>query len=629
LFRSGSVHAIAAHASGDNFIEDLVETSKAPIASPYHSAFALALSAEGASLFEQAARGGQIPAGVAYEMRFLALTPSLHARVTMDYERIYDHFSAAIGFTIYYVSARLDLDLSWLVEHDFVHIEITAFTDTADRDRQQELVMNLVKARIQNDFFRSGMPPEPQEGALSGPLGQLLGGLVGSKVTSTSALFVLKAKFEMQKERKDFELIFDGQTAVELTHVATGFLSTLVKGEAQPRIQEIDTDDPFFSALNVKIISTTDFSQMTDLREAVLHLVHGVQRESYPFSAKSSGPFAFQAPLTNPQADQYDYEVEYHFDANVGGGPTTIHAGPFHSRARVLILDPLEHLRYLRLDVKLGPVDPGLVPRVRVSLKMMDVPAQLAGEPVQGEPARATIELTAQNAEQTWRQRFLPGTSEIQVFASTEWEDARGEVHPLDDSVRVQGNTIVALGPYKDVLSIVLVPSPDWTATTQFQVEVSYTDGDYVATRMVTFDAKNKASKTVQIPLLQKTRRKYRWRQVITHANGTASQTEWTEVDQSLLVVGVEKQTSGNVRVVWVGNPGTALGLRVDIWPAGGDGQPVSLFLRAGQDTEKTVAVPLSGDGTLSYRYELRRITESGEELVKSDAGNTGLLVVR
>jgi len=81
---------------------------------------------------------------------------------------------------VYYVSVRLDADLSWLVEHDFVHIEITAFTDTADRDRQQDLVMNLVKARIQNDFFRSGIPPEQPPVGLVGPLAQLLGGVTGS-----------------------------------------------------------------------------------------------------------------------------------------------------------------------------------------------------------------------------------------------------------------------------------------------------------------------------------------------------------------------------------------------------------------------------------------------------------------
>ena len=219
-------------------IEDLVETSSAPLSSPYHAAFALAL-VEGAALFQQAALGGQLPVGVVYEMRFLALTPSLHARVRMDYERIYDHFSAAIGFT-YYVSVKLDLDLQWLIEHDFVQIEMTAFTDSADRERQQELVMSLIKTRIQNDFFRSGIPPEPT-GSVTGPLGALLGNLLGSQVTLRIGPLHTKAKLEVVRERKDFELVFNGRTAVELTHVCSGFLSTMVKGELPRVIREIDT----------------------------------------------------------------------------------------------------------------------------------------------------------------------------------------------------------------------------------------------------------------------------------------------------------------------------------------------------------------------------------------------------
>src|SRR5581483_2785929 len=88
LFRSGTVQAIVAHAEGDRFVQDLVNARAAPLTYPHHAAFALALSAEGATLVEAAARGGQLPVGVAYEFRFPALTPSLHARAHMDYDRI-------------------------------------------------------------------------------------------------------------------------------------------------------------------------------------------------------------------------------------------------------------------------------------------------------------------------------------------------------------------------------------------------------------------------------------------------------------------------------------------------------------------------------------------------------------
>lgn len=622
LFRSGVVHALAAHKTGDNFIEDLVETSSAPLSSPYHSAFALALSAEGAALFQQAALGGQLPVGVVYEMRFLALTPSLHARVRMDYERIYDHFSTSIGFT-YYVSVKLDLDLEWLIQHEFVRIEITAFTDSADRDRQQELVMNLIKTRIQNDFFRSGIPPDPGQG-VSGPLGALLGNMLGSRVSSASALFVLKAKLEVVRERKDFELLFDGRTAVELTHVCSGFLSTMVTDGPAPVIKEIDTDDPFFSALVVTIISTIDFEEMADLREAIVHLTYRDQRKSFVFLANQNGPFTFQAPLTKPAEDEYQYEVEYHFDPDIGGGPTLIQTGPISSRRRVLIMDPFAHFRYFRLQLELGPVDAALVPRIHVHLRMI-------GDLGQPDIARGTVDLDAQRPRQIWRQR-LPLESRVpRVRASVEWEDPRGESHIIDDETEVSGSTYIALGPYKDILSITIVPAADWTKVQQVRAELRYRDGNYIVDRAMLFDPNNKASQTVQIPLLQRSIRKYQWRQIVLRADGTVSETEWAEVDQGLLAVGGERRTLGEVRVVWVGDQGNALGLRVDfrVAASSGEDQNVSIFLRAKQDGEKNATIPLDPDGRLRYRYDVKRFTESGEELVKSGEGDSGLLVVR
>src|SRR5205823_10171604 len=144
-------------------------------------------------------------------------------------------------------------------------------------------------------------------------------------------------------------------------------------------------------------------------------------------------------------------------------------AGPFKTRSRVLTLDPLEHFRYLRLQVKLGPVDPALVPRIRVFLR------------TQEDTAPAVIELTAQNPEVIWRRRFLPGDSDIRIFAETEWEDPRGDRHPLDDRAEIPGGTFVALGPYKGLLSIVVMPAANWTAATELRVELRYPDGDDLA----------------------------------------------------------------------------------------------------------------------------------------------------
>ena len=318
------------------------------------------------------------------------------------------------------------------------------------------------------------------------------------------------------------------------------------------------------------------------------------------------------------------YQVEYHFDPDIGGGPTMIQSGPVSSRRRVLTLDPLAHFQYYRLQLALGPVDASLVPRIHIHLRML-------GEPGHPDVARATLDLDAQSPKQIWRQRLPLQAPTPRVRASAEWEDPRGESHAIDDEREVSGGTFVALGPYKDILSIVVVPAADWSVTQQVRAELRYRDGDYIVERAMLFDANNKASQTLQIPLLKRTLRKYQWRQMVLRADGTAAETEWVEVDQGLLAVGGERKRDAEVRVIWVGDPGTALGLRVDfsVTASSGDEQNVSVFLRARQDQEKVVIMPLDPDGRLRYRYEVKRFTETGEELIKSDEGDSGLLVVR
>lgn len=628
LFRSGSVSTVLAHAEGDGLVEDLVERHGAPIAPPHRSAFAIALSPEGASLFEQAARGGQLPLGVIYDLRFLALTPSLHARVTMDYERIYDRFAASVGFT-YYVSVKLDLDLAWLVENDFVKIEITAFTDDADAERQRDLVMRLVKARIAADFFRSGIPPKQPEAA-GGPLAEMLGGLIGGgEITSATALFVLKARYEAVRERKHHELLLDGRTAIELPHTAVGLLPVLLgetaDGEpAELDVQELDLDDRFFSALEVKVDSTADFESMPDLLEAVVELTRGDHRKAFPFERESSGGGTFAVPLTDPAGDLYSWTASFHFDPDLGGGPTRIEAGPFTGRDRVLVVSPLDHLRYRRLRVLRAPVDPALVPRLHVHLR---VPG---AEPGDDDLARAHLVLTEDRQEIVWRQRFPRELPPPRLLARTEWEDAAGTVHPGGRETEITGETLVVKGPFRDLLDLSVVPVADWTRVRQVLVELRYRDGDHRAEHRLLFDRERSEPATLAIPLLDPAKRAYEWRQTVFLIAGAAEESDWQTADRGVLAVGNEAAPPRRLRVVWVGDPGDAFGLRIDVWLITGDGGeegPLSTFLRTGE-TDTAIELP-AGEGTPEIRYEVRRLDSGGEMLTGSGRVRSSLLVVQ
>jgi hypothetical protein len=626
LFRAGHVSVILAHNEGGELVEDAAYHQRAPLTAPHRAAFSVALSAEGATLFEQAALGGQLPVGVAYEMRFLALTPSLQARAWMNYERMYDRFSASVGFS-YYVSAKLDLDLQWLKEQDLVRIEVTSFTDDADRERQEALVMNLLKARIQSDFFRSGIPPK-QEPGLSGPLADLLGGLLGgSDISSASALFVLKAKLEVVREEKELELTFDSRAAVELTHVATGLLQTMSDPDDPdapgPIIHEIDLDDEFFSVLTVRVSSVIDFREMPDLREAHVHVVKDGHRKPLSFRAgdEAAGEATFTVPLTTRGDDEYEYSVEYHFDAAAGEGPSRIAAGPFRSRSRVLVVDPLQHIRYRRLQLLLGPVDPDLVPRVHAQVRV-------PGGPEEDDVSLTTVRLSAEAGTAMWRQRVPRGPAPIRILVRPDWEDRRGEVHRARE-VEATGDSFVALGPYRDVLDVTVLPGANWEDVTQLLVEVSYRDGDHLVERQLTFTPDRNDGATVSIPLLDPRRRTYQWRQIVFRSDGTTGETAWQDGDGRLLLVGGEDRPR-EVRVVWVGAAGDALGLRVDFRVTVADGaeERKSVFLQPGE-TDVRVSLPLDANGRLAYRFEVTRFTSSGASVLQSGASETDLLVVQ
>jgi hypothetical protein len=623
LFRSGSVHAIIAHTEGDRLIEDLVQTTVAPPAPPHRATFALATSPEGATLLERAALGGNLPVGVAYELRFLALTPALHAVVTMDYERIYDHFAASVGLTYYCVQAKFDLDLAWLVEHDLIRIDIISFTDAEDAQRQQQTVLDLVAARIQADFFRTGIPPEPAPGA-GGALAAMLGNLLGGReVTSASALFVLKAKVEVVREEKAFELRYDGRTAVELTHVSTGVLASMVAGGSAPAIHEVDLDDPFFAVLDVTVLAVVNSTDPGGLTAVLVHLRKGEHRASIEFSAGAADRGRFTVPLTDRRDDEYEAEFEFRFDTDVSGGEPVLRGGPIRTRSRALAVDPDRYVDFFRVRFVRFAVDAVQVPRSHVLVR------QVASDGT--EIARTALVLDAARPEALWR-HHLPAGSGARVLVSTEWEDPAGARHAGQHAELSSGERdFLVLGPFRDVLRIAVVPAVDWsTGVTNAEVEISYVDGDYAVSRTLSFLAGNGASaQSLEIPVLDPTRRGYRWRQVVFHPDGP-HETAWADADSRILVIGREAATTGEVRLVWVGDAAGVLGLRVDFAVAGAEGEHrTGAFLRAGVDTEKVVPVPLDASGRLRYRYEVRAVRADAETLVRSATADSDLLVLQ
>jgi hypothetical protein len=620
VFAGGTVRAIIAQRDAedaDRFIETLMDVRPAPPLPPYPSAFALSLSPEGASLIRQAVMGDELPVGVAYELRFDALLPALHARIRLDYERAYDRFAASIGLEYQAVRVELGAELAWLRDNGILDVEITSFTSGEDRARQEQQVMALVQARVEQDFFRSAMPQKQKAG---GGLSQLLTALFGGEgePEADSAMFVLKAKYEMERELRVFEQHFDRRAAQSLTHVSTGFLWGMHAGQP-PRILELDLQSDFFARLQLKIIGAFNFDTLPDLQRVAVHVEHPLRGDTFVFERGSAQVFDFGVPLS--EGAGYRWRATFSFDPGVGHGPATIEVGPFDANERILaVSSDLVDYRRVRLAAA-GAFDQ--VARYRLHLR---VPGD------EGASDRITPFMQALDAEQpeqliTLRLPRTAARAELRVRLEAELPSGSVIAH---DEALVHGNTFV-VSPAEVVAqrTVRVLSGADWELVQQVIVDVRHTQGG--APQEATFAfAKDGASSAEWIFVKHEpTASAWQLRQIIVRRDGTTAEHPWTDTDDASVVVGALPDAGDELRIVAVGDFGDALGLQVDVWPLradGSDGQQQSLFLRNGQAEERVL---LEGSDGVHYRYEVWRITADGKSRVDAQESRAPLLVVR
>ncbi len=602
-FRAGEVRAIVGRDEGERRVVDLVESHPAQLAAPHRATFALALTAQGATLFERAASAEALPVGVVYDLRFLALSPSLHARAELDYGRAYERLAASLGVRYGCLRAELDGALSQLIDDGVVRIEVTAFVDSEDLKRQEKALRDLVALRLQRDFFSPTLPPAPT---------------VGAEPTASSAMFVLKARREVESVLKTFSLTFDGRAAVEMSHVACGLISSLV-GEGAAEVKALDLDDPFFASLRVSVGASIDFAEMTDLREAHVTLSHEDHTQVWSFDRATVGGGVFFAPLRRPDDDEYEYAVEYLFDPDAGHGPTRISAGPFRTRSRALTVNPMEHMAYRRLRLITVPFDGRTISGLRARVRAVDPSGgeDLASEEFELDPAREAPVFRLRIAD--------PRAVVAPLRVAVTWFDRSGHAR-AEDEVDAPGDTFAVRGPFAAVLRLLVVPIADWAAVDRIMVDLRYDDGDYAVAHTLLFSSPS--SQTVEIPILHAQRREYRWRSRVARRDGTVDETREQTCDKPVLVVQGARSQTREVTVILIGDAGDLLGVRVELTArnAKGDEEQSSAFVRPGE--RATVTLPLDRDGLLRYRYETRRFRADGDEPGPQGEGDRALLVL-
>lgn len=171
-FEEGSVQCIALDVQGSggttaaapppgafNAVELILGAAIPSMDAANKAAFSLTLSAKGATILEQAFQDGLTPIGVVYNMKYLAMRPSIDVEITADFERIFNHFSASLEGQYQFFRAGIEAAFESLVQSGAITIKVFNFTDEQDEKDQEKWALDFFKEDLLAKWFEPTLTP--------------------------------------------------------------------------------------------------------------------------------------------------------------------------------------------------------------------------------------------------------------------------------------------------------------------------------------------------------------------------------------------------------------------------------------------------------------------------------------
>ncbi|NTU82804.1 MAG: hypothetical protein HGA45_26130, partial [Chloroflexales bacterium] len=176
-FDEGSVQCVALNLQGGggtsadppppgafNAVEKILGATTPSLLGDNSAAFSLTLDQEGAIILEQAFSEGTTPVGVIYNLKFTGLRPALDVKITADFKRIYDHFSASLSGRYYFVEVGIEAGLEKLKQDGAIKIEVRNFSTEGDRKEKEKWALEFFMDKLLKDWFEPTLTPGSMAG---------------------------------------------------------------------------------------------------------------------------------------------------------------------------------------------------------------------------------------------------------------------------------------------------------------------------------------------------------------------------------------------------------------------------------------------------------------------------------
>lgn len=125
MFTKGDFHIISASAGeGGVFARKVVGTGKAPLLAGSEAAVSIALTEEGSTLLMNSFQQPTSDISVQFVMTYQGLTPAYQAKLTVDWDKVYDHKEFKMSAGNFLVSAQIQKVYAELREQGAIQLEV-------------------------------------------------------------------------------------------------------------------------------------------------------------------------------------------------------------------------------------------------------------------------------------------------------------------------------------------------------------------------------------------------------------------------------------------------------------------------------------------------------------------------
>ena len=92
-------------------------------------------------------------------MKFTGIRPALDVKITADFKRIYNAFSASLSAQIYWFQIGIEAALEFLVQEGAIKIEVTDFSTEGDRKEKEKWALDFFMNKLLADWFQPTLSP--------------------------------------------------------------------------------------------------------------------------------------------------------------------------------------------------------------------------------------------------------------------------------------------------------------------------------------------------------------------------------------------------------------------------------------------------------------------------------------